>query len=64
MCALYPGMLCHVFWSQVEYKIICFTFITEMYVPSAEKAGNVSKSILGLLQFVGQCSMSQTISKL
>ena len=22
-CA-YPRMLCHVFWSQVEYKIVCF----------------------------------------
>ena len=23
----YPRMLCHVFWSQVEYKIICFIII-------------------------------------
>ena len=22
--SLYPRMLCHVFWSQVEYKIVCF----------------------------------------
>ena len=22
----YPRMLCHVFWSQVEYKIVCFIF--------------------------------------
>ena len=25
MCSChYPRMLCHVFWSQVEYKIVCF----------------------------------------
>ena len=24
--SLYPRMLCHVFWSQVEYKIVCFIF--------------------------------------
>ena len=22
----YPRMLCHVFWSQVEYKIVCFIY--------------------------------------
>ena len=25
-------MLCHVFWSQVEYKIVCFIFIDENYI--------------------------------
>ena len=25
MCSChYPRMLCHVFWNQVEYKIVCF----------------------------------------
>ena len=25
MCSChYPRMLCHIFWSQVEYEIICF----------------------------------------
>ena len=25
MCSChYPRMLCHIFWSQVEYKIVCF----------------------------------------
>ena len=23
----YPRMLCHVFWSQVEYKIVCFIYL-------------------------------------
>ena len=28
MCSChYPRMLCHVFWSQVEYKIVCFIII-------------------------------------
>ena len=28
MCSChYPRMLCHIFWSQVEYKIVCFISI-------------------------------------
>ena len=27
--SLYPRMLCHVFWSQVEYKIVCFIYSSE-----------------------------------
>ena len=28
MCSCYyPRMLCHVFWSQVKYKIVCFIYI-------------------------------------
>ena len=26
-------MLCHVFWSQVEYKIVCFIYINRIRVP-------------------------------
>ena len=26
----YPRMLCHVFWSQVEYKIVCFIYWLKM----------------------------------
>ena len=26
----YPRMLCHVFWSQVEYKIVCFISVSGM----------------------------------
>ena len=33
----YPRMLCHVFWSQVEYKIVCFIIknLLQQYVPKA-----------------------------
>ena len=27
---LYPKMLCHIFWSQVEYKIVCFISVSGM----------------------------------
>ena len=27
----YPRMLCHVFWSQVEYKIVCFIYYYYYY---------------------------------
>ena len=31
----YPRMLCHVFWSQVEYKIVCFIYVDDLVWVSA-----------------------------
>ena len=31
-CHSYPRIQCHVFWSQVEYKIVCFIFVLEQIV--------------------------------
>ena len=28
----YPRMLCHVFWSQVEYKIVCFILVSSILI--------------------------------
>ena len=39
----YPRMLCHVFWSQVEYKIVCF--ISYRLHTTFHQLGNLFKSL-------------------
>ena len=41
-------MLCHVFWSQVEYKIVCFIYYYYLFVLS----NNVCKNACKMPSFV------------
>ena len=59
----YPRMLCHVFWSQVEYKIVCFIYLSKFlflwkllqFRPSNQSFTNISSSLKIPQQFVSFC---------
>ena len=50
----YPRMLCHVFWSQVEYKIVCFIY----------DGKNISDSIAFLMRASMICLIFPSASQL
>ena len=39
-------MLCHVFWSQVEYKIVCFIYLNELDNSDNLEDGRPSNALL------------------
>ena len=56
-------MLCHVFWSQVEYKIVCFIFnieLTSTVDPNRTLVSNIGRAIIKTLaaKFEGNEIMS------
>ena len=56
-------MLCHVFWSQVEYKIVCFIFTTNVEVPLQVTTKDPKKFAVGNRLAEWRCKNKEKLAK-